>query len=124
MVKVCAWKMIQMRGFLTSGIHKSQRTCLRAGTRSVLEEFFFPREAHAQAGGDGNVYVVWEDMRNGDADIYLSKSTDGGEVFGNDLKINDDNGDAGQYTPAIAVSQSSAIYVVWTVSFGQKSLKT
>lgn len=56
------------------------------------------------------VAVVWEDWREGDADIYMTYSEDGGETFVPDKRLNNDkpadwtNGIA-QLAPAVAVNQ-------------------
>ena len=60
----------------------------------------------------GNVYVVFEDLRNGDKDIYLAKSTDYGTTFEanvlvNDVITNDQN------EPSVKVDSTGAVYVVW-----------
>ncbi|MCU0413640.1 MAG: T9SS type A sorting domain-containing protein [Ignavibacteriaceae bacterium] len=41
----------------------------------------------------GNVYVVWSDQRNGatDTDIFMAKSTNGGNSWSAPIKVNDDN---------------------------------
>lgn len=59
----------------------------------------------------GNIYTVWEDDRNGNYDIYLSSSTDGGSSFYTDVQI--DNDGANQQRPAIVTHGSSNVYVVW-----------
>ena len=56
------------------------------------------------------VVVTWEDNREGDLDIYMTYSEDGGETFVEDQRLNDDkpknttNGFR-QQTPAVAVNQ-------------------
>ena len=42
---------------------------------------------------NGNIYVVWSDQRNGatNTDIFLSKSTDGGDTWSAAIKVNNDN---------------------------------
>jgi hypothetical protein len=62
----------------------------------------------------GVLYMVWRDGRNGNADIYFAKSTDGGKSFTKNLRINDDRGVAYQGNPAIAVGRDGALYVVWS----------
>ena len=57
--------------------------------------------------------MVWQDERNGNWDIYFAMSADGGASFGSDVKVNDDAGDAGQYSPAIALDGAGDAYVVW-----------
>jgi hypothetical protein len=56
------------------------------------------------------VVVTWEDDREGDLDIYMTYSEDGGETFVQDRRLNDDkpvnttNGFR-QQTPAVAINQ-------------------
>lgn len=56
------------------------------------------------------VVVAWEDWREGDADIYLTYSDDGGETFVVDERLNDDklansSNSVDQLAPAVAVNQ-------------------
>jgi len=62
----------------------------------------------------GTVYAVWQDERNGNPDIYLAKSTDGGATFAASVRV-DDTGTATshQTIPRIAVDGSGNIYIVW-----------
>ena len=48
----------------------------------------FPTMAVDQT--NGNVYVAWSDYRNGDADIYFTRSTNGGTAWSTPVRINDD----------------------------------
>lgn len=61
--------------------------------------------------GSDNIFVVWEDNRNGNLDIYISTSTVGGDTFGTDIQIDDDT--ANQQNPAIATRGSNTVYVAW-----------
>ncbi|TRZ72141.1 MAG: exo-alpha-sialidase, partial [Bacteroidetes bacterium] len=56
------------------------------------------------------VHIVWEDMRNGDYDVYYKRSTDGGLSWGLDTLLT--NSLADQSDPCITVSDS-VVYVVW-----------
>ena len=41
---------------------------------------------------NGTLYVNWTDQRNGanDTDVWLKKSTDGGNTWSNIIRVNDD----------------------------------
>ncbi|MFC1594113.1 hypothetical protein ACFL38_02175 [Candidatus Omnitrophota bacterium] len=61
----------------------------------------------------GNIYVAWGDKRNGNSDIYFSKSTDGGFTFEPNIRVDDTGSEtSSQGGPSIAVDNSN-IYVVW-----------
>ena len=57
------------------------------------------------------VYVVCDDNRDGNYEIYYKRSTDGGASWGIDTKLT--NGTAGSFNPSVAVS-GSVVLVVWT----------
>jgi hypothetical protein len=61
------------------------------------------------------VYFVWQDGRDeGDpANIYFSASYDGGETFGEPVRLNDDATAAPQIMPAVSVSPGGVIDVTW-----------
>jgi len=69
------------------------------------------------AASGNDVFVVWQDNRLGDNDIFFARSRDG-EVFEVAERV-DDSGDdpSNQYRPAIAVGESApagrTIYVAW-----------
>ncbi len=60
----------------------------------------------------GTVYVVWEDKRNGDSDIYFSQRSSTG-IWTQNQRLNDDAGVEHQFTPQIAVDESGNVQVVW-----------
>jgi hypothetical protein len=66
------------------------------------------------AYGNGNVYVAWNDDRNGDNDIFFSGSTDGGNSFSTDKNASDDGDGSGQWGPSVAVDDIGDIYIAWT----------
>ena len=55
----------------------------------------------------------WKTSRNGDADIYFSKSTNGGESFSPNLRINDDTGAVAQAFPSLSVNSQGVVAVAW-----------
>jgi hypothetical protein len=64
----------------------------------------------------GNIYVLWSDQRNGvtDTDVFLIKSTDGGQTWGNTVRVNDDTTSRHQFFTWIAIDQTTGfIYVVF-----------
>ena len=65
---------------------------------------------------DGIIHVVWEDYRDDPElpNIYYSKSTDGGENFGEDVMVDDTISlTSRQVDPAIAVDNRGIVHVVW-----------
>ena len=61
---------------------------------------------------EGNAYVVWEDGRNGNNDIYFAYRPARGN-WGANVRVNDDVGSANQQNPAIAVDAAGNAYAVW-----------
>jgi len=61
----------------------------------------------------GEVFAAWTDYRNGDPDIFFSKSTDGGMTWSGSVKVSDDTGTAIQTKPAITVDESDNIFIIW-----------
>ena len=57
-------------------------------------------------GGNGTLYVVWEDGRftPGTDQVILSRSTDGGQTWSAPVRVSDGPGDAANFTPAVAVT--------------------
>lgn len=64
----------------------------------------------------GNIYIMWSDQRNGhyDTDVFLIKSTDGGDTWGPIVRVNDDSPGRHQFFPWMTIDQSNGnIYVVF-----------
>jgi RHS repeat-associated protein len=65
-------------------------------------------------GADGTSYAVWQDTRNGNADIYFASLPPGaGSVWSANLKISDDPGTAAQRAPRIGIDTAGNLTVVW-----------
>jgi hypothetical protein len=66
------------------------------------------------ADGRGRVYVAWEDQRNGDRDIYLARSTDGGRTFWPEVRVDADEPGAGvSYHPDLLCWDDGTVLVFW-----------
>lgn len=64
---------------------------------------------------NGNTYVVWQDRRSGDYDIYAQKlDGNGSPLWETDVRVNSGSGD--QVDPANAVDQNGNLVVVWQYS--------
>jgi hypothetical protein len=64
---------------------------------------------------DGNVYVIWEDSRDGKSDVYFSRSTNEGSTFlaeDERLDLGEAAGKSGSYSPKLA-ADGETLYVVW-----------
>ena len=64
-------------------------------------------------GSDGTSYAVWQDSRNGNADIYFSKLTQGGSAWSANVKVSDDTGSAAQTAPRIGIDSAGNLTVIW-----------
>jgi hypothetical protein len=59
---------------------------------------------------DKDVYVVWQSSHNGNSDILLAKSTDGGTSFESPIKTSETSSNS--TTPKIAIS-GNHVYLTW-----------
>ncbi len=64
---------------------------------------------------DGTIYVAWDDERNDNLfeDIYVTRSLDGGQTFGEDMRINDNTGLSRRYGVDIATDSTDRVHAVW-----------
>lgn len=70
------------------------------------------------SGGDhhGTMYINWTDQRNGpgDTDVWLSKSTDGGDTWSAPIRVNDDAPGKEQFFSWMTVDQATGyLYFVF-----------
>ncbi|MGC9397433.1 MAG: exo-alpha-sialidase [Anaerolineae bacterium] len=63
-----------------------------------------------------DVFTVWLDWRNGDADVHFARSADGGMTWGVSVRVNYDVGGFSQSAPDIAVNAAGVLHVVWSDS--------
>ncbi|MGQ9584351.1 MAG: CARDB domain-containing protein [Anaerolineae bacterium] len=74
--------------------------------------------------GDGVVYLVWQDRRNGNDDVYFAASENGGLTWTPNILVTDEPSTTrqAQTSPSVAVGRQmgkTIIYVVWEDGRGQ-----
>ncbi|MFN2607383.1 MAG: sialidase family protein [Acidimicrobiales bacterium] len=76
---------------------------------------FLPPFPSLAAGPGGVLYVAWSDGRDGDPDVLLRRSADGGATWSAPMRVNDDRrGDgASQSLPRVAVSAAGRVDVAF-----------
>ncbi len=65
---------------------------------------------------NGTIYVNWGDQRNGedDTDIWIKKSTDGGQTWSKDIKVNGDDSKHHQFLSWMTIDQTNGyVYIVY-----------
>lgn len=60
---------------------------------------------------NGTIYVNWSDQRNGsnDTDVWLAKSTDGGETWSSEIRVNDDAPGKQQFFTWMDIDQTNGV---------------
>ncbi|GBD87938.1 BNR/Asp-box repeat protein [bacterium BMS3Abin03] len=69
----------------------------------------------------GNIYICWGDQRNGsnNTDVFISRSTDGGETWSTAMRVNDDNTTRHQFFPWMTVDQKTGN--IWAVFYDRRN---
>jgi hypothetical protein len=75
----------------------------------LTEDTTFSNTPSISVSGN-NIHVAWEDMRDGDYEIYHKKSTDNGQTWSTDQRLTNDPGDS--HYPSAAASGSN-VHVTW-----------
>jgi hypothetical protein len=65
-------------------------------------------------GVGGEFVVTWDDVRNGNWDVYGQRYGSDGSPRGQNFRVNDDNGSASQHGSGVAVNKYGEFVVVWT----------
>jgi len=62
----------------------------------------------------GTIYVNWSDQRNGedDTDVWIAKSTDGGETWSDAIRVNDDEAGKQQFFTWMTIDQTNGDVIV------------
>ena len=86
---------------------------LDTGDAPGANDSFFPQ---ISSDANGHVYVIWNDRRNSNRDIYFNYSDDYGETWlANDIRL--DTGDApganDSFFPQISSDENGHVYVTW-----------
>lgn len=72
------------------------------------------QKSPAIAALGNKVCVVWEDGRVAYArGIYVDCSTNGGQTWGTDARVNNDDGEFYHYAPDIALGADGRVHIVW-----------
>lgn len=63
---------------------------------------------------NGTIYVNWSDQRNGvyDTDVWLSKSTDGGNTWSDAIRVNDDEAGKQQFFTWMTIDQTTGEVII------------
>jgi len=66
-----------------------------------------------RSGGDfqDRLYITWHDIRTGDTDALMVHGDEGGTEWTDPIRVNNDNGTAHQFFPAVAVSPEGYVHV-------------
>ena len=69
----------------------------------------------------GNIYIGWSDQRNGtsNTDVFIVKSTDGGNTWSSPLKVNDDATTRHQFFTWMTIDQSTGH--IWAVFYDRRN---
>ncbi len=76
---------------------------------------FLPEFPSLAAGPDRSLYVSWGDGRNGDLDVFVSRSGDGGATWAKPVRVNSNRLKDGtdQYMPRVAVAPTGRVDVLF-----------
>jgi hypothetical protein len=65
------------------------------------------------ANDDGTIWIAWRDYRCDNQDIFAARSSNNGQTFSQEIKVNDDSGYAFQSEPSLGVDDDGKCYIAW-----------
>lgn len=76
---------------------------------------FLPEHPSLAAGPNGTLYASWHGSSNGDDDVFLRRSDDGGTTWGEAVRVNDNpvGDDTHQYLPQVSVAPDGRVDVLF-----------
>ena len=75
---------------------------------------YLPEFPQIAAGSGDSLYVTWADGRNGDEDVFLRRSGDGGRSWTEPVKVNDNPADGtNQFLPKVDVASDGRVNVLF-----------
>ena len=75
---------------------------------------FLPEMPQLAASPDGKLYATWADGRDGDDDVFLRSSSDGGASWSEPVKVNDNGADGtAQFLPNVEVGPGNRVSIVF-----------
>jgi len=83
------------------------------GSALAIGSWQIPIPAMVVDPSSGAIYVAWPDVRNGDEDIFVSRSSDRGTTWSPNIRINDDSGTTTQYMVDLAVDRTGKVHAAW-----------
>ena len=86
--------------------------------KQISDNAHFPEKPYIAARG-ANVYVVWNEQKNGVPDIFFMKSDDAGVTWQSSQNISNNAGVS--YRPRIAINATN-VYVVWDDGSGNHEI--
>lgn len=75
---------------------------------------FLPELPQLAASSDGKLYATWADGRDGDDDVFLRSSSDGGSSWTKPVKVNDNGADGtAQFLPKVDVGPGNRVSILF-----------
>ncbi|MGI0149660.1 MAG: sialidase family protein, partial [Thermoplasmata archaeon] len=93
--------------------HPDVRVNSVAGFARAAGSWQIPIPAMNVDPGTGDIYIAWPDSRNGNQDIYLASSSDGGQTWSTNVRFNDDSGSTTQYMVDLAIDSAGTVHAAW-----------